>query len=188
MRQFAEQILPAGYRDPTTVWGYGAVTTQSSKGLKIHNAPSLTIEAQYNRPVHVKWINELVDAGGHFRPICCRSTRRCTGRTLRWRGDRDSRPTFTETPGRYTGPVPLVTHAHGAVGVGDESDGYAEAWYLPVANDIPDGFATEGTWYDFFKNKAAATYGAAWVPGCATFQYPNLGEQGRPGTTTTSSA
>jgi FtsP/CotA-like multicopper oxidase with cupredoxin domain len=85
------------------------------------------------------------------------------------------RPTFTETPGRYTGPVPLVTHAHGAVGVGDESDGYAEAWYLPAANDIPDGFATEGTWYEFFRNKAAASYGTAWGPGFATFQYPNLG-------------
>jgi FtsP/CotA-like multicopper oxidase with cupredoxin domain len=88
------------------------------------------------------------------------------------------RPTFTETPGRYTGPVPLVTHAHGAVGVGDESDGYAEAWYLPAANDIPAGFATVGTWYDFFKGKAAASYGATWGPGFATFQYPNLGRAG----------
>jgi len=53
VRQFAEQILPAGFRPPTTVWGYGPVTTQRSKGLKIHNAPSLTIEAQYNRRVRV---------------------------------------------------------------------------------------------------------------------------------------
>ena len=52
--------------------------------------------------------------------------------------------------------MPLVTHAHGAVGVGDESDGYAEAWYLPAADDIPAGYATEGTWYDFFAGKAAA--------------------------------
>jgi FtsP/CotA-like multicopper oxidase with cupredoxin domain len=74
--------------------------------------------------------------------------------------------------------VPLVTHAHGAVGVGDESDGYAEAWYLPAADDIPAGYATEGTWYDFFKSKAAASYGAAWGPGFATFQYPNLGRAG----------
>ena len=62
---------------------------------------------------------------------------------------------------------------HGAVGVGDESDGYAEAWYLPAANDIPTGYATEGTWYDFFAGKAAASYGATWGPGFATFQYPN---------------
>jgi spore coat protein A, manganese oxidase len=179
VRQFAQQILPLGFRLPTTVWGYGAVAAQSSRGLKIHNAPSLTIEAQYNRPVRVKWINELVDGSGNFLPHLLP-----VDPTLHWANppggtaDRDTRPTFTETPGRYTGPVPLVTHAHGAVGVGDESDGYAEAWYLPAANDIPDGFATEGTWYDFFRNKAAASYGAAWGPGFATFQYPNLGRAG----------
>ena len=52
-----------------------------------------------------------------------------------------------------------MTHLHGAVGVGDESDGYAEAWYLPAANNIPAGYATEGTWYDFFEGKASAAYG-----------------------------
>ena len=82
--------------------------------------------------------------------------------TLHWAnppgGDdgRDTRPTFTVDPGPYTGPVPIVTHVHGAVGVGDESDGYAEAWYLPAASNIPAGYATEGTWYDFFAGKAAA--------------------------------
>ena len=86
-----------------------------------------------------------------------------------------TRPSFTSTPEPYRGPVPIVTHAHGAVGVGDESDGYAEAWYLPAAGDIPSGYATEGTWYDFFAAKAQATHGATWGPGFATFQYPNLG-------------
>ena len=83
------------------------------------------------------------------------------------------RPTFTSTPGPYTGPVPIVTHLHGAAGVGDDSDGYAEAWYLPAASNIPAGYATEGTWYDFFAGKAASKYGVAWGPGFATFQYPN---------------
>jgi FtsP/CotA-like multicopper oxidase with cupredoxin domain len=81
---------------------------------------------------------------------------------------------FSTTPGPYTGPVPMVTHVHGAVGVNDDSDGYAEAWYLPDAADIPAGYETVGTWYDFFAAKAAAAYGAAWGPGFATFQYPNL--------------
>ena len=66
-----------------------------------------------------------------------------------------------------------MTHVHGAVGVGDESDGYAEAWYLPAADNIPAGYATEGTWYDFFAGKAASKFGVAWGPGFATFQYPN---------------
>jgi spore coat protein A, manganese oxidase len=178
VRQFRQQVLPAGL-PATTVWGYGGIAAQSKRGLLIHNAPSLTIEAQYNRPVRVKWINELVDGAGNFLPHLLP-----VDPTLHWANppggtvDRDTRPTFTETPPRYTGPVPLVTHAHGAVGVGDESDGYAEAWYLPAANNIPAGFATEGTWYDFFKKKAAGSYGAAWGPGFAIFQYPNLGRAG----------
>ena len=67
----------------------------------------------------------------------------------------------------------MVTHVHGSVGVGDESDGYPEAWYLPAATDIPAGFARQGTWYEFFKGKARSGFGASWRPGSATFQYPN---------------
>jgi spore coat protein A len=173
MRQFAQQILPAGL-PATTVWGYGGVAAQSNRGLLVHNAPSLTIEASWNRPVRVKWINELVDGSGHFLPHLLP-----VDPTLHWAnppggiGGRDSRPTFAATPGPYEGPVPMVTHVHGAVGVHDDSDGYAEAWYLPAANDIPAGYAKEGTWYDFFAGKAAAAYGVEWGPGFATFQYPN---------------
>ncbi|MGZ5316605.1 MAG: hypothetical protein ACXW0S_12010, partial [Solirubrobacterales bacterium] len=169
MRQFAQQILPSGL-PTTTVWGYGAKSAQSKRGLLIHNAPSLTIEASVNRPVRVKWINELVDDNGDFLPHLLP-----VDPTLHWAnppGPRDTRPRFTETPGPYTGPVPIVTHVHGAVGVADDSDGYAEAWYLPDANDLA-GFATEGTWYEFFAGKAAANYGVTWGPGFATFQYPN---------------
>jgi FtsP/CotA-like multicopper oxidase with cupredoxin domain len=86
---------------------------------------------------------------------------------------RDTRPTFEKTPGSYSGPVPIVTHVHGAVGVGEESDGYAEAWYLPAATNIPSGYATEGRWYDYFKEKALAGFEETWGPGFATFQYPN---------------
>jgi FtsP/CotA-like multicopper oxidase with cupredoxin domain len=67
MRQFGQQMLPAGL-PPTTVWGYGAVASQSKNGLLLHNAPSLTIEARYGKPVVVKWINELKDASGRFLP------------------------------------------------------------------------------------------------------------------------
>jgi spore coat protein A len=176
MKQFSQQILPGPTYPATPVWGYGAVSSASRRGLLLHNAPSLTIEAQYNRPVRVKWINDLVDADGNYLPHLLP-----VDPTLHWANPpggtsgRDTRPTFDSTPGRYTGPVPIVTHVHGAVGVGDESDGYTEGWYLPAANNIPAGYATEGTWYDFFKGKAAANFGAAWGPGFATFQYPNLG-------------
>ena len=187
VRQFAQQILPAGF-PATTVWGYGAVTSDSKRGLLVHNAPSLTIEAKWDRPVRIKWINDLTTADGRYRPHLLP-----VDPTLHWANppgghlQRDTRPDFT---GRtyvppaafvdpstqytdYTGPVPLVTHVHGAVSVGDDSDGYAEAWYLPAAVDIPPEYATEGTWFPFFAAKAANAYGVAWGPGYAVFQYPN---------------
>jgi len=173
MKQISQQILPAGM-PRTTVWGYGSVKSASERGLLLHNAPSLTIEARWNRPVRVKWINDLKDAAGdclpHLLPV---------DPTLHWANPpgglegRDERPTFAATPGAYTGPVPMVTHLHGAAGVGDESDGYAEAWYLPDAANLPSGYAHVGTWYDFFAAKAAARNGVDWGPGFATFQYPN---------------
>ena len=67
MRQFEQQILPAPL-GATTVWGYGAISSASNRGLLIHNAPSLTIEAKWGRPVRVKWVNELVDDDGHYLP------------------------------------------------------------------------------------------------------------------------
>jgi FtsP/CotA-like multicopper oxidase with cupredoxin domain len=173
VRQFEQQILPAGL-PPTTVWGYGGLAAQSNRGLLLHHAPSLTIEATWNRPARIKWINDLVDERGRYLTHLL-----AVDPTLHWANPpggvdgRDMRPGFPETPGRYTGPVPTVTHVHGAVGVGDDSDGYAEAWYLPAASDIPSGYATEGTWYSFFAKKAAGAYGVDWGPGFATFQYPN---------------
>jgi FtsP/CotA-like multicopper oxidase with cupredoxin domain len=81
-------------------------------------------------------------------------------------------------PAPYTGPVPIVTHVHGAVDVGDESDGYAEAWYLPAASNIPAGYADRGTWYTYFRNKAKGKGFLApgtndWEQGTAVFEYPN---------------
>ena len=121
MKQFTEQILPAGL-PATTVWGYGAVSSDSKRGLLLHNAPSLTIEAKWNTPVRVKWINDLKDADGNFLPHLLP-----VDPTLHWANPpggiagRDTRPMFASTPGPYNGPVPIVTHVHGAVGVGDEA-------------------------------------------------------------------
>jgi FtsP/CotA-like multicopper oxidase with cupredoxin domain len=122
----------------------------------------------------VKWINDLRDADGkalrHLLPV---------DPTLHWANPmggvegRDTRPKFDRTPGRYEGPVPLVTHVHGAVGVGDESDGYPEAWYLPADDAIPADYARHGSWYEFFAAKAKQARGTEWGPGYAVFQYPN---------------
>ena len=82
VRQFAQQILPARF-PATTVWGYGATAARHHRGLLIHNAPSLTIEARHDRPVRVRWTNDLVDGNGNSDPTCCRSIRRSTGPTPR---------------------------------------------------------------------------------------------------------
>lgn len=184
VRQFSQQVLPAGL-PATTVWGYGP----ADGGL--FNAPSLTIEATAGRPVRVTWINDLVDAQGRPRPHLLP-----VDPTLHWANPaggeegRDHTPDFTgktyvrtTSPAdpvganqytRYWGPVPMVTHVHGAVGVHDDSDGYPEAWYLPDA-ELPGGYADKGTWYSYFKAKAEAEYGVSWPAGGATFQYPNDG-------------
>jgi FtsP/CotA-like multicopper oxidase with cupredoxin domain len=171
-KQISEQILPAGF-PATTVWGYGAVKSAIKGGLMIHNAPSLTIEAQANRPVRIKWINDLKDANGNFLPHLLP-----VDPSLHWANPpgglagRDTRPGFSSTPQAYTGPVPMIPHVHGAVGVGEESDGFPEAWFLPDARDIPADYATVGSWYDYLAAKAAAP----WGPGFATLQYPNLND------------
>ena len=133
------------------------------------NYPAFTIEAQWNRRVSVEWRNELVDANGNYLPHLLP-----VDQTLHWANPpggnkgRDRRPQFTETPGTYEGPVPIVTHVHGAH-TAEDSDGYPEAWYLPNAVNIPKGYAETGTFYDYFNKK----YMRKWDPGTATFDYPN---------------
>jgi spore coat protein A len=168
VRQFQQQILPPGL-PMTTVWSYGSARHPGS-----FNYPAFTIEAKWRQPVRVKWINDLKDPlTGNFLPHILP-----VDPTLHWANPpggiegRDSRPTFTTTPGPYTGPVPIVTHLHGGHTT-QESDGYAEAWYLPAAGNIPPGYATEGSWYDAFKTEFYNQWGVVWEPGTAVFQYAN---------------
>ena len=162
VRQFQQQILPTGM-PATTVWSYGSI-----KHPETFNYPSFTIEAQSGRPVRVKWVNELKDSNGNFLPHLLP-----VDPTLHWAnppGPRDERPTFSSTPGPYTGPVPIVTHVHGARST-EESDGYAEAWFLPNARNIPSGFSRVGSFYDTFKAKFENAWEQTWTPGSAVFQH-----------------
>ncbi len=169
VRQFQQQVLPAGMPQ-TTVWSYGSVHHPNT-----FNYPAFTVEADFNIPVRVKWINGLVDSSGNFLPHLL-----SVDPTLHWANPpggaagRDMRPDFSgqPTPGPYTGPVPIVPHLHGGHSA-QESDGYAEAWFLPAAKNIPGGFATEGTWYAFFRSEFQRKFGVPWEPGTATFQYQN---------------
>ncbi len=174
----------------TTVWSYGpdadptpAVAPDPASQF---NYPAYTVENEAGIATTVDWMNQLVrDPDGcktapntgacnylsHITPV---------DRSLHWANPeqltcmdpaktKDCRPDpangkTLQKP--YKGPVPIVTHVHGAH-VGPESDGYPEAWWLPNANNIPSGYATTGT---LVNQYGAPTNNA---PGVGSFSYPN---------------
>ncbi|MGO4956510.1 multicopper oxidase family protein [Luteococcus sp. Sow4_B9] len=187
LRQFRQQMLPTGMPQ-TTVWGYGP-SYDDGRGF---HAPGLTILARAGGAVRIKWTNDLVDANGNYLPHLF-----AVDPTLHWAnvpqepaggmrmtdmkpdytGRRYVRPeNYTDPTTQYTsytGPVPIVTHLHGAVGVKDHSDGYSEAWYLPNARNIPAGHARHGRWWDFLAAKARRETGVVWSDGQQVATYPN---------------
>lgn len=162
VRQFRQQVLPLPL-PATTVWGYGSIHHPDT-----FHYPSFTIEARAKKPVRVKWINDLKDSStGAFLPHLF-----TVDQTLHWANpgreclDGSQRTDCTglsQLP--YLGPVPFITHVHGAHTTA-ESDGFPTAWYLPAARNIPPGYATRGT--DF-----AQIPGVPVEDGAAVFEYPN---------------
>ncbi len=166
-------------------------SAQSNRGLLIHNAPSLTIEATV-QPAGARQVDQRARRRRRQLPAPPAAGRpdAALGQPARAASaGRDTRPTFTSTPGPYTGPVPIVTHVHGAVGVGDESDGYAEAWYLPAADNIPAGFATGRHLVRLLQGQGGGEASArAWGPGSPSSSTRTPSGPRRSGTTTTRSA
>ena len=161
VRQFSQQILPAGL-PATTVWSYGSVNHPGT-----FNYPAFTIEAKYNRPLRVRWMNQLLDANGNYLPHLLP-----VDQTLHWAnpgGEADTRGT---DPNFYEGPVPIVTHVHGAHTT-QESDGYPEAWYLPPAKNIPLGYHNAGTRWEQYRQEFQAKNNTDWADGESVYQYPN---------------
>ncbi len=145
VRQFRQQILPGGIwaaLNPaisvtfpaTTVWSYGpeadtppAVAPDPGSQF---NYPAYTIETLSDVPVSVRWINDLVDNSGNYLPHLLTGA---VDQTVHWANPpkdcREGDPR-TDCSGKsqapYAGPVPIVTHLHGAH-VDPHSDGYPEA-------------------------------------------------------------
>src|SRR5450756_280307 len=166
-RPFRQQILPRGF--PTTpVFGFGSTTDP-----RTFHAPGYTIEATVNHRTRLTWANQLVNSSGDYVPHILP-----VDPTIHWANppggtaNRDKPPKFTSTPGPYTGPVPLVVHLHGAHAY-EDSDGYPEAWYLPLARNIPKGYATVGSKYYQFKAGALSRAGVQWGSGMAQFEFAN---------------
>jgi bilirubin oxidase len=162
VRQFEQQVLPPGF-PKTKVWGYGVPSIPGS-----FHSPSATFETTANRPVRVKWINDLkTQSTGLFLPHLLDVPQH-----LLWANpgmDCADGVARTDCMGmsqeNYTGPVPIVVHLHGTH-AGPESDGFPESWYLPDANNIPSGYATIGSDFEQFDPTNTD-------PGSAVFQYPN---------------
>ena len=151
------------------------------------NYPAYTVENEVNETTTVDWINDLV-----ANPWACGTENEAAGdcnfiphllpidRSLHWANPeglactepgkiKDCRPSSTngsilQQP--YDGPVPVIVHVHGAH-VTPESDGYPEAWWLPDADNIPDGYSTMGT---LVNQYATQTNNA---PGVGSFTYLN---------------
>jgi FtsP/CotA-like multicopper oxidase with cupredoxin domain len=166
----------------TTVWSYGPAEdpVPDSSGLSggavglapapnsQFNYPAYTVEATASQTTDVRWINDLVDSRGRYLPHLLP-----IDQTLHWANPpMQCRDGFRRTdcsgrsPTPYTGPVPIVTHVHGAH-VGPESDGYPEAWWLPAAKNIPQGYATSGTLFDDVTGTNPGNLGYV------DFSYPN---------------
>ena len=179
-RQFRQQILPPPL-PPTTVWSYGPAsdplpaTGVAPAADSQFNYPAYTIETQANIPVEVRWRNELVAVDpATNRPYSEGNPARTylphilpVDQTLHWANPaRECMDGSTRTdcmgmnPTPYTGPVPLVTHVHGAH-VAPHSDGHPEAWWLPKASNIPMGYATEGSLFDDVRGQLPANSGYA---------------------------
>jgi spore coat protein A len=158
---------------PTTLWSYGPAADPAPDASALgvpagvapapnsqFNYPAYTVESISDVPVSVRWINDLVEDPA----ACAASATPATDpacnylshllpidQTLHWAnppavGCRDGSNRTncaTNNPALYTGPVPIVTHLHGAH-VDWDSDGYPESWWLPAANNIPMGYATSG--------------------------------------------
>lgn len=178
--------------DPIPTGGVAPVpATQSS-----FNYPAFTVEATADLGTSVRWINELVaidpvtgfpyPSGDPLRTFLPHVVSGSVDQSLHWanpglltcadgstRTDCRPDPSSAVNPGLgapYTGPVPIITHVHGAH-VNPVSDGYPEAWWLPDAVDatgspISGNYAMTGAQFDQANRNNA-------FPGSAFFRYRN---------------
>jgi FtsP/CotA-like multicopper oxidase with cupredoxin domain len=118
------------------------------------NYPAYTIEAVRDSNISVDWINQLVRRADRCRAVGGnRGTEKANDckfvphllpvdQTLHWANPKarcDKGELRTDCHGQsqtpYKGPVPIVTHVHGAH-TGASSDGYTEGWWLPNASNV----------------------------------------------------
>jgi spore coat protein A len=144
IRQFTQHLGlydAAGNPLPTTVWGYGTATQPPTY-------PGRTIHARRDRPVVVRWRNELATAAGplpHLLPV---------DPTVHWALEEPGEHSIGDgAHGPYLGPIPVVTHLHGGHTRSD-SDGLPDAWFTPGYEQTGRLF---NEWYTYDNDQEAAT-------------------------------
>jgi FtsP/CotA-like multicopper oxidase with cupredoxin domain len=204
VRQFRQQMLPTtgcdpavqppgsctrrGSFRPTKIWGYGPSSDVPPRVAPVpaaesqFNHPSFTVEVERDQTVVVDWINDLVNQNSE-NYLRYDSIGLPIDQTLHWANPGadclDGIPRtdcMGDSDQQYRGPVPMVTHVHGAHAT-SENDGYPEAWYLPAANNINcvDPAAARGNRNWVCEGTLANGFGAPpnVGGGKATFTYPN---------------
>ena len=186
--QFQQQILPKFDVNKvklgkTTVWGYGSTGQPSTRAY-----PAFTLETTRNVEASVTWRNSLIDGAGKPLPHLF-----AVDRSLHWANPErlpclnpssinnsgatgtDCRPdpvvNQTLLQQNYTGPVPLVTHVHGAH-TAATSDGYPEAWYLPAGRHCNTQYACVGAKANKLTDRNGVVVNNT-TPGAAKFSYLN---------------
>ncbi len=166
MQEFQQQVLPASlyaplsppYNTGTYVWGY-----------KVDGRPALypgfTVEQQKGTQTTVRYFNELVQPDGS-PPVLQKYL--TVDQTLHWAAPLGLHCMGDDPPDEcfepYAGPVPAVTHLHGAEVI-SRFDGGPEQWFTPEIPGILTGL--QGPAYDS---------AGAPVPGGARYRYPNQQE------------
>ena len=155
VRQFAQQILPAGL-PATTVWGYG-----SARAPGTFHYPASPSRRGSTARCGSTWINDLVTAD---RPLPAAPAAGRPDAALGQPARRRRRPGHPPRrsparPGPTAGPVPDRHPPARRRTPHEESDGYPEAWYLPAARNIPRGYARVGSFYDRLPRECAQPLG-----------------------------
>ncbi len=116
--QFKQQLLPEGFPE-TTVWGYGGsvMDEETRQHRYFKGVPGATFEAVRNMPVEIRWINNL----GTPQLMSADPA-------LGW----PKQDGFPDS----AGPVPVVTHLHGA-NIPLEYNGHPDAWFSSTGEAGP---------------------------------------------------
>jgi spore coat protein A len=187
VRQIEQQMLPPPF-PKTKTWAYGRPDNPNS-----YHHPASSVEVTKGKLTTVKWTNELVSD-----PVGCNKETKKKGKKsnskscnflpplvpnrqdFHWAnppqncadGSKKSDCMGPTGLPNYQGPVPMITHVHGAR-TPPENDGYAESWWLPRANNIPNGYATTGSTYGGPTANAATSSTNTNNPGYGILNYPN---------------